>query len=59
MSVEFDSESPGKVDSRTLSRETLSRWTGRIIINIIIIIISISIIIMIKLLYCMYVSNPY
>ena len=22
-------ESPGKFDSRTLSRETLSRWTGR------------------------------
>ena len=28
MSVEFDRESPGKFDSRTLSRETLSRWTG-------------------------------
>ena len=23
-------ESPGKFDSRTLSRKTLSRWTGRI-----------------------------
>ena len=29
MSVECDRESPGKFDSRTLSRETLSRWTGR------------------------------
>ena len=29
MSVEFNRESPGKFDSRTLSRETLSRWTGR------------------------------
>ena len=29
MSVEFDRESPGKFDSRTLSRTTLSRWTGR------------------------------
>ena len=29
MSVEFDRGSPGKFDSRTLSRETLSRWTGR------------------------------
>ena len=28
MSVEFDRGSPGKFDSRTLSRETLSRWTG-------------------------------
>ena len=34
MSVEFDRESPGKFDSRTLSRETLSRWTGRIYIYI-------------------------
>ena len=25
----FYRESPGKFDSRTLSRETLSRWTGR------------------------------
>ena len=31
MSVEFYRESPGKFDSRTLSRETLSRWTGRTI----------------------------
>ena len=31
MSVEFYGESPGKFDSRTLSRETLSRWTGRIV----------------------------
>ena len=30
MSVEFDRGSPGKFDSRTLSRETLRRWTGRI-----------------------------
>ena len=29
MSVEFDRGSPGKFDSRTLSRESLSRWTGR------------------------------
>ena len=29
MSVEFDRGSPGKFDTRTLSRETLSRWTGR------------------------------
>ena len=29
MSVEFDRGSPGRFDSRTLSRETLSRRTGR------------------------------
>ena len=29
MSVEFDKGSPGKFDSRTLNRETLNRWTGR------------------------------
>ena len=29
MSVEFYGESPGKFDSRTLNRTTLSRWTGR------------------------------
>ena len=29
MSVESYRESPGKFDSRTLSRKTLSRWTGR------------------------------
>ena len=29
MSVEFYRGSPGKLDSRTLSRESLSRWTGR------------------------------
>ena len=29
MSVEFDRGSPGKFDSRTLNRTTLSRWTGR------------------------------
>ena len=34
MSVEFYRGSPGKFDSRTLSRETLSRWTGRIHIYI-------------------------
>ena len=28
MSIEFYRGSPGKVDSRTLNRETL-RWTGR------------------------------
>ena len=33
MSVQFYRGSPGKFDSRTLSRETLSRWTGRIIIT--------------------------
>ena len=30
MSVDFHRESPGKFDSRTLNRKTLSRWTGRI-----------------------------
>ena len=29
MSVEIYRESPGKFDSRTLNRKTLSRWTGR------------------------------
>ena len=29
MSVEFDRESPGEIDSKTLNRKTLSRWTGR------------------------------
>ena len=29
MSIEFYRESPGKFDSRTLNRKTLSRWTGR------------------------------
>ena len=29
MSVEFYRGSPGKFDSRTPSRKTLSRWTGR------------------------------
>ena len=29
MSIELNWESPGKFDSRTLSRETLSTWTGR------------------------------
>ena len=29
MSVEFYRGSPGKFDSRTLNRTTLSRWTGR------------------------------
>ena len=33
MSVEFYRESPGKFDSRTLSRKTLSRWTGRTCIH--------------------------
>ena len=32
MPVEFDRESPGKFDSRTLNRTTLSRWTGRVTI---------------------------
>ena len=31
MSVEFYRESPGKLDSRTLNRKTLDRWTGRMI----------------------------
>ena len=30
MSVEFDRVSPGKFDSRTLDKEALNRWTGRI-----------------------------
>ena len=30
MSVEFDRESPGNSDSRTLNRKTIHRWTGRI-----------------------------
>ena len=30
MSVEFYREPPGKFDSRTLSRKTLNRWTGRV-----------------------------
>ena len=29
MSVEMYRESPGKFDSRTLSRNIFSRWTGR------------------------------
>ena len=29
MSVEFDRESPGKFDSRTLNRKALNRRTGR------------------------------
>ena len=29
MSVEFDRESPGKFDPRTLNRKTLNRWIGR------------------------------
>ena len=29
MSVELYRGSPGKFDSRTLSRKTLNRWTGR------------------------------
>ena len=29
MSIEFYRGSPGKFDSRTLNRKTLSRWTGR------------------------------
>ena len=32
MSVEFDRESLGKLDSKTLSMETLNRWTGRIMV---------------------------
>ena len=32
MPAEFDRGSPGKFDSRTLSRKTLSRWAGRICI---------------------------
>ena len=34
MSVESYRESPGEFDSRTLSRETLSRWTGRMALTI-------------------------
>ena len=33
MSVEFQRESPGEFDSRTLNRGTLNRWTGRNIIR--------------------------
>ena len=29
MSDEFYRQSPGKLDSRTLNRKTLNRWTGR------------------------------
>ena len=32
MSIEFYRESPGKSDSRTLSRKSLNRWTGRIVL---------------------------
>ena len=35
MSNEFYRESPGKFDSRTLSRKTLSRWTGRMLTHIV------------------------
>ena len=38
MSVAFDMGSSGKFDSRTLSRETLSRWTGRSSNNIVYIV---------------------
>ena len=34
MPIELDRGSPGKFDSRTLNRTTLSRWTGRNDINI-------------------------
>ena len=34
MSVELYRESPGKFDSRTLSRKTLNRWTWRMGMNI-------------------------
>ena len=46
MSVEFYRESPGKFDPRTLSRKTLSRWTGRTITitSMITIIVTITII---------------
>ena len=33
MPVEVDSRFPGKFDSRTLSRETLNRWTGRTVVG--------------------------
>ena len=42
MSVEFYRESPGSFDSRTLSRETLSRWTGRNMLSVVIITILVS-----------------
>ena len=32
-------ESPGKFDSRTLSRETLIRWTGRNTYNVVLYVI--------------------
>ena len=37
MSVEFYRESPGKFESRTLSRKTLNRWTGCNSIDVIIV----------------------
>ena len=46
MPVEFDRGSPGKFDSRTLSRESLSRWTGRNSNRIIIIMIIVVIVIL-------------
>ena len=33
ISIEFDKESPGESDSRTLDRETLDMWTGRIVVG--------------------------
>ena len=61
MSVEFHRESPGKFDSRTLSRKTLSRWTGRTIrlllvmriITMILMIIIITMIMMIMIVILM------
>ena len=47
MSVELYMESPGKFDSRTLSRETLSRWTGGTIGSLIITVTITTIIIII------------
>ena len=47
MSVEFYRESPGKFDSRTLSRKSLNRWTGRIVSMCMMSITSITVIIII------------
>ena len=42
MSVELYRESPGKFDSRTPSRKTLNRWTGRISSSVVVIITIVS-----------------
>ena len=49
MSVDFYRVSPGKFDSRTPSRKTLNRWTGRILAIILALIILLLIILAIIL----------